>query len=118
VASIYDQIGGTGAVAAAVEELYVRVLGDPALAPYFDGIELQHTKHHMRAFIAVALGGGHVYEGRDMVAAHAGLGIDDRAFDRVVSHLGVALHTLGVGGPQVTTILARLAPLRADIVAA
>lgn len=118
MASIYDQIGGTGAVAAAVEELYARVLADRAVAPYFAGIEMERQKHHMRAFVAAALGGGHTYEGRDMVVAHAGLGITDQAFDKVVAHLGSALHTLGVGGPQVTTILARLAPLRADIVAA
>ena len=113
--SIYEQIGGTAAVGAAVEELYARVLGDPLLAPYFDGLDMSRQRHHMRAFIATALGGTHTYQGRDMATAHAGLGITDRAFDRVTEHLAGALGTLGVPSGQVTTILARIAPLRGDI---
>ena len=116
MASIYDQIGGTAAVSATVEELYARVLGDPQLAPYFAGIDMRRQQHHMRAFIATALGGTHVYEGRDMATAHAGLGITDRDFDRVAAHLAGALQTLGVPTAQVKTILARIAPLREDIV--
>ena len=74
MASIYDQIGGTAAVAAAVDGLYARVLADPALAPFFDGIPMERQQRHMRAFITVALGGAHTYAGRDMATAHAGAG--------------------------------------------
>jgi hemoglobin len=116
MASIYDQIGGTAAVSAAVEELYERVLGDRRLAPFFAGIDMVAQKHHMRAFVATALGGTHVYEGRDMTTAHAGLGITSRDFDRVAGHLAGALRTLGVPAEQVEVILARVAPLRADVV--
>ena len=48
--------------------------------------------------------------------AHAGLGITDRDFDRVAGHLAGALQTLGVPADHVEVILARVAPLRADIV--
>ena len=116
VDSIYDQIGGTAAVSATVEELYTRVLGDPQLAPFFAGIDLERQRHHMRAFITTALGGTHVYRGRDMAAAHAGLGITERDFDRVASHLAGALRTLGVPTVHVHAILARIAPLRGEIV--
>jgi hemoglobin len=115
VASIYEQIGGT-AVGATVDELYARVLGDPLLAPYFDGLDMSRQRHHMRAFIATALGGTHTYQGTDMATAHAGLGITDRAFDRVTGHLAGALGTLGVPSEHVTAILARIAPLRDEIV--
>ncbi len=116
VESIYDQIGGTAAVSATVEELYARVLGDPLVAPYFEDIDMERQRHHMRAFIAAALGGTHVYEGRDMAIVHADLGITAREFDRVASHLAGALRTLGVQTAQVQAILARIAPLRAEIV--
>jgi hemoglobin len=116
VESIYEQIGGTAAVGATVDELYARVLGDPRLAPYFAGIDLERQRHHMRAFIAAALGGTHTYQGRDMAQAHAGLGITARDFDRVASHLAGALRTLGVPTAQLHAILARVVPLRDDIV--
>jgi hemoglobin len=114
--SIYDQIGGMAAIGATVEELYARVLGDRRLAPYFAGIDMHRQKHHMRAFIATALGGSHYFEGRDMATAHAGLGITDADFDRVAGHLAGALHTLGVTTVQVEAILTRIAPLREQIV--
>lgn len=116
MASIYEQIGGTAAVAATVDGLYRRVLEDPQLAPYFDGIAIDRQKEHMRAFLATALGGPAVYRGRDMAAAHAGLGISDREFDRIATHLGATLQELGVPPEQVKAILARIAPLRAEIV--
>ena len=118
MASIYEQIGGTAAVGATVEELYARVLGDPLVAPYFAGLDMNRQRHHMRAFIATALGGTHVSvpPARDMASAHAGLGITDREFDRVTEHLAGALGTLGVPSEQVKSILARIAPLRDEIV--
>jgi truncated hemoglobin YjbI len=49
--SIYDQIGGAAAVSAAVDDFYVRVLGDDSLAPYFEGTDVSKLKGHQRAFI-------------------------------------------------------------------
>ena len=42
--SIYEQIGGAPAVAAAVDDLYVGILGDPGLAHYFDGVDMARQK--------------------------------------------------------------------------
>src|SRR3954447_13881267 len=39
--NIYDSIGGPPAVSAAVDDFYLRVLADPALAPFFAGIDMQ-----------------------------------------------------------------------------
>src|SRR3954447_16347533 len=94
--SIYSQIGGRESVAAAVELFYARAMGDPVLAPYFADTDMRRQKAHMRAFLAVALGGPEVYGGRDMHAAHAGLGVTHEAFDRVVGHLVATLIELGV----------------------
>ena len=115
---MYDSIGGAPAVHAAVDEFYERVLADPRLAPFFTNADLQHLKAHQRAFIAAAIGGSEVYQGRDMAAAHAGLGITGADFDAAVAHLAGTLAGLGV--PEKTTgdIGGALAPLRSDIVTA
>jgi hemoglobin len=118
MASIYDQIGGGPAVAAAVDDLYTRVLGDRELAGYFTGIDMARQKTHLRAFVAAALGGPQLYAGRDMRGAHGRLGITAAAFDSVVAHLAGALAGLGVPPAQIDAIAGTLAPLRADIVAA
>src|SRR3954471_16983643 len=116
--SIYEQIGGREAVSAAVDIFYARVVGDPVLAPYFTRTDMRRQKAHMRAFLAVALGGPEVYRGRDMGAAHAGLGVTDEAFDRVVTHLVATLTELAVPAPLIEAIGAKLAPLRAVVVEA
>lgn len=114
--SIYDSIGGAGAVRAAVDDFYERVAGDPRLAPFFTAADLNRLKAHQRAFIAAAIGGPEIYAGRDMAAAHAGLGIGDADFDAVVGHLAGTLTGLGVPEETIGQISGVLAPLRSDIV--
>jgi len=114
--SVFDQIGGKPAVSAAVDGLYERLLADPFLAPYFTGTDIGRLKRHMRAFMAVALGGADLYAGRDMRSAHAGLNVTHDDFDRVVAHLVDTLASLGVPIEQIEAIGAKLAPLRAQVV--
>jgi hemoglobin len=116
--SIYDAIGGAPAVGAAVADFYVRVLADPGLAPYFEGVEMARLKGHQRSFLAAAVGGPELYAGRDMAAAHAGMGITDAAFDAVVGHLVDTLTGLGVPAETIGQIGGALAPLRTQIVSA
>jgi hemoglobin len=114
--SIFASIGGAPAVALAVDDFYARALADPVLTPYFDGVDLDRLRRHMRAFLAGAIGGPDVYRGRDMTAAHAHLRITGEAFDHVVEHLVATLTALEVPAEHIAAIGAKLAPLRAQIV--
>jgi hemoglobin len=116
--SIYDSIGGSAAVKAAVDDFYVRVLADPLLAPFFRTTDITRLKSHQRAFIAAAIGGPEIYAGRDLASAHAGMGISNAQFDAVVGHLGATLEHLGVPSDTIGQIAGTLAPLRSDIVTA
>ena len=115
--SVYDELGGAAPVKAAVTVFYDRVLADPSLAHWFEGIDMSRLKAHQRAFLAAALGGPDLFSGRDLVGAHAGLAITDAAFDSIVEHLIVSLHDLGVADDVVAAIRTRLEPLRDDVVA-
>jgi hemoglobin len=116
VGSMYEQLGGAPAVQAAVDEFYRRVLADPEVAPYFAGSDLGRLERHQRAFLAAALGGPNPYRGRAMRVAHAGRGITDEAFDRVITHLAGTLASLGVGEELIVAVATALEPLRAEIV--
>ncbi|MBS2965272.1 group 1 truncated hemoglobin [Actinocrinis puniceicyclus] len=116
--TLYDSIGGETSVRVAVDDFYERLLGDPALAPFFSGVDLRKLKTHQRAFLTAALGGAELYQGRDMGAAHAGLAIADEDFDAVVAHLVETLAGLGVATETIEQIGAKLAPLRTQIVTA
>jgi hemoglobin len=114
--SIYDRLGGAGAVTAAVEQLYDRLVADPELSPYFADRDLGRHAAHVRPFIAAALGGPDIYRGRDLGAAHAGLGITDAHFDATVAHLVAVLDGLGVDPGLIGEVGATLEPLRAVVV--
>lgn len=115
--SIYEQIGGQPVVKTAVTLFYNRVLEDPALAPWFDGVDLSRLRSHQRAFLSAALGGPEAFTGRSLAAAHSGRAITDEAFDAVVHHLGVALRDLGIDHAVIAAIAERLETLRPEIVA-
>lgn len=115
--SIYESIGGADSVRVAVDDFYVRVLGDPSLAPYFTGTDMAHLKAHQRAFITAALGGPQAYEGKSMADAHGGREITPEAFASVVGHLVATLESLGVDDDTIDAIGGALAPLEPEIVA-
>ena len=116
--SVFEEIGGQPAVNAVVDDFYDRVLKDPLLEPYFDGIDMERLRQHQRAFIATALGGPTEYRGRSMGEAHAGVGVTGEAFDSVVVHLTEALAAAGVPGETIDRIGQILSPLRGEVVQA
>jgi hemoglobin len=116
--TVYDAIGGSAAVAAAVDVLYARLLADPQLAHYFDGVDVRGLASHMRAFLTAALGGPELYQGRDMGAAHAKLAITSDAWDATVGHVVASLESLNVAPEHIGEIGAKLTPLKDVIVTA
>ena len=114
--SLYERLGGKPAIAAAVDEFYVRVLADPELQPFFAKANIKWLKTRQAQFLTQALGGPAIYQGQDMRSAHAHLPIEARHFERVAGHLVGTLQTLEVPQPLIDEVIASVAPLAADIV--
>ncbi|MFD3747466.1 group 1 truncated hemoglobin [Nocardia sp. NPDC058633] len=113
--SIYEQLGGHEAVRTVVEELYVRVLADAALAPFFVGINMTRMKGRQTEFFSAALGGPHRYSGASMKQVHRGRGITSHHFDLVAEHLTDAMSAAGVPPELLVQVLAVVSPLADDI---
>lgn len=116
--SLYDSVGGAATVKAAVTVFYDRVVADPELAPWFDGVDLARLRAHQRAFLAAALGGPDLFSGRDPAGAHAGLRVTDDAYDAIVGHLATSLHDLGVADAVVADVRRRVEEFRPRVVTA
>jgi hemoglobin len=114
--SIYEAIGGEAALQAAVERFYERVTADPALSPFFDGMDMRKLKIHQVAFLGQAIGGPKRYNGSGLQRAHAHLRIEQRHFDRVAEHLVGTLRESAVPDALVTSIMGLIAPLASQIV--
>ena len=114
--TLYERIGGEPAVRAAVDRFYQRVLADPELTGFFDGISMQRLKGHQFAFLSQALGGPKQYSGASMRDAHRRLAIEQRHFDGVAVHLVETLRELGVSEEIIATVGGALTPLSGEIV--
>jgi hemoglobin len=116
--SLYERLGREVGISAAVDDFYRRVLGDPQLAPYFEGADMNRLRAHQAKLLVQVTGGPVEYDGRSLEVAHDGLGITGEDFDRVVGHLAATLTDLGVAPDDIATVGAALTAHRDDIVAA
>jgi hemoglobin len=114
--SDYDAIGGGPAVSAVVNDFYERVLADPQLSPYFEGVDMARLKRHQVLLVSQVLGGPANYDGRSLDEAHEGLGIDHDDFARVAGHLTAAMSEAGVPEDIVMRAIAVVAATEPDIV--
>ncbi len=118
VTTLFEKLGAKPAIEAVVKEFYKRVLDDPELKGFFDGIDMDKQTRQQVAFLSMALGGPDEYQGRSMKDAHKHMGITRIHFDRVAHHLVETLKWAGVSEEIINEVVSIVAPLKADIVAA
>jgi len=116
--TLYERIGGAAAVKAAVEVFYGKVLADPRIAHFFDGVDMAKQSAKQRAFLIMAFGGPNTYTGEDMRRGHAHLvarGLDDSHFDAVVENLAATLQELGVAAADIEAVAQIAESVRDDV---
>ena len=114
-ATLYQRLGEGAGIAAVVDGLYSRIMADETLAPFFEDTRMIEQKRHMALFLAAAAGGPDGYRGKDLGVAHAGRGITDADFDRVIGHAAAALADAGVDADAIDQVAGALLPLRAMV---
>jgi hemoglobin len=114
-ATLYEKIGGYGALEVIVEDFYCRVLDDDHLSNFFAGSDMKRLKDKQVEFFAAALGGPEPYTGAPMKHVHKGRGITIHHFNLLAGHLKDSLCAAGVPPETIAEILAAIAPLAADI---
>jgi len=116
--ALYDELGGAPAISAALDRFYPKILGDPLLAPYFDGVDMVHLKTMAEAFLAMAFEGPQEYHGAGLRAVHERprhQGMGDAEFDRFMAHFGATLRELGVPDHNIQRVAAIAEGARADV---
>lgn len=114
--SLYDRLGGKGAITAVVETFVGNVGGDKRINGYFASTDLVKLKMHLVNQICEASGGPCKYTGRTMKQTHAGMGVHDAAFGHLVEDLVAALDHHKVGKTEKDELLGVLGPMKSDIV--
>lgn len=116
--SLYDKLGGEGAVDAAVDIFYRKVLADDTISRYFESVDMDAQRAKQKAFLTMVFGGPNAYEGKDLRTAHARLvknGLGDAHFDAVAGHLQATLKELGVAPKLIKEVMAIAGSTRGDV---
>lgn len=116
--SLYEQLGGQPAVAAAVEIFYRKILADERVSPFFDDVDIDKQVAKQQAFLTMVFGGPNNYTGSDMRKGHAHLlkrGLNDEHVDIIVDLLGQTLAELNVPAPLIQEVQTLANSVRNDV---
>jgi hemoglobin len=113
---MWDTFGGADGVSAIVETFVERIVADPRIAEIFVAQDQVRLRRTLKEQIGYILGGPVAYSGRDMRSSHADLGIQSADMGALVENLQIAMSEHGVPFRAQNRLLAKLAPMRRDIV--
>ena len=119
--SLYERLGKKKAITAVVDEFVARCAGDNRINKFFaataaDPARLKKFKGNLVDQICEASGGPCKYKGKDMKAAHMGMGVSGADFTALVEDLSGALDKFKVGAHEKDQLLGALAPMKTQIV--
>ena len=116
--TLYERIGGDGAVRATVVKMYEKILSDDDLAPFFEDIDVDKLRLSQTAFVTYAFGGPNHYTGKSLRNAHRNAvehGINNLHFDKVAKHLHDAMQELDVPKELIKEALTIVESTRNDV---
>lgn len=116
--SLYDRLGGKGAIVAVVDQFVANVAADTRINGRFATTDIPKLKKHLVDQVCTASGGPCTYTGRDMKTTHSGMKISNADFGALVEDLVAALDKFKVPQQEKSELLGLLGPMKKDIVEA
>lgn len=107
-ADLFTRLGGHAAINTAVEIFYSKVIRDPHVKMFFEGVDVNQQIEKQKGFLVFAFGGAVHYSGKDLRSAHAPLvkrGLSSSHFDSVMQHLRSTLEEMNVEQSLIDEVL-------------
>ena len=114
--SLYDRLGGKGAIQAVVDDFIGNVAGDARINKRFANADIPRLKGKLVDQICEASGGPCKYAGASMLEAHRGMNITDGEFTALVEDLVKSLDKFKVPATEKTELLTALGGMKGQIV--
>lgn len=114
--SLYQQLGGEPGITRIVEGMLLRIAGDPRIVEHFQQIDIQRLRDKLIEQLCVEAGGPCTYTGDSMEDSHKGLALTPSDFNALVENLQNAMTAEAVPIPAQNRLLARLAPMRGQVI--
>ena len=114
--ALYARLGGREAIHGVVTETVRLHRENETIAHLMEGVDGADLIEKVTDFLAQSSGGDEVYEGRNMVETHAGMGLTNEHFMAAGGDMQTALQTAGVGENEVQEVMCMIASLRSEVV--
>lgn len=114
--AMWEAFHGQEGVSRIVDALVDRSVADPRISDAFVSHDLIRLRRTLKEQFGYILGGPVTYTGRDMESAHRDLGLQASDMGALVENLQIAMSQEGVAFPAQNRFLAKLAPMRRDVV--
>lgn len=114
--ALYRALGGKGGIAALVDE-FIEVMADNSrVAPAFADTDIAHFREKLTEQICMLSRGPCEYTGDPMEVVHRDMNITEAQFNSVVEDLQEAMSRLRLPESAQNRLLAKLAPMRGQII--
>ncbi|MGB4075784.1 group I truncated hemoglobin [Pseudomonas sp.] len=114
--SLYRDLGEQAGITRIVEGMLLNIAADPRIVRHFEKIDIVRLRDKLVEQICVEAGGPCTYTGDSMEESHKGQHLTPSDFNALVENLQDAMTTEGVAIPAQNRLLARLAPMRAQVI--
>ncbi|CAL1690912.1 hypothetical protein MMB232_01046 [Brevundimonas subvibrioides] len=114
--AMWEAFHGEAGVSRIVDAFVARNVADPRIAGIFAASDLVRVRRTLKEQFGYILGGPVIYSGRDMESSHRDLGLQAADMGALVENLQAAMQAEGVSFPAQNRFLAKLAPMKPDVV--
>jgi len=114
--SLYRELGEQSGITRIVEGMLLNIAADPRIVRHFENIDIERLRDKLAEQICVEAGGPCTYTGDSMEESHKGQNLTPSDFNALVENLQEAMSAQNVPMPAQNRLLARLAPMRAQVI--
>ncbi|WP_434059982.1 group I truncated hemoglobin [Pseudomonas fulva] len=114
--SLYRDLGEKPGITRIVEGMLINVAGDPRIVQFFARVDIAGLRDKLVDKFCVIAGGPCVYTGDSLEESHKGQNLSPSHFNALVENLQASMDSQGVPTPVQNRLLARLAPLRGQVI--
>jgi len=114
---LYERLGGRPAITAVVTDIVELHFTEPLTAPLTKGVDKAKLVRLVVEWLCQAAGGAEKYTGRDMVSAHAHLGMTDVHFMAAGEQIMRTLQKYNVPEPEIQEVMCAIIAHHDDVIA-
>ena len=114
--SLYQQLGEQAGLEKLTDSFITQIGNDKQVFHYFEHSSISHFRQGFISHLCSLVEGPCEYKGDSMVAIHTGMNINEKDFNHVVDLLINAMNEQNIPHTVQNEILAKMAPLRGEII--